>query len=291
MNPNTYAIWLCIIYMFLSYNIVSYKKDISKIIILMICTSFGLYLTGSRGVLILFFLFILTFLFFTPNKKYKFHPLLIVLLTFILIYLVSRIFVLLDIGVLDLRIINIEAFKSHLGDYKANMGFAGTSSLERLGERYFYAPIESIFITIQKLREHFEFFDIFMYKIYGNYNLLNNVNIETLRSYSGRFLDINKTGDNGWINFYYNFLAPPTILLFLKFLGLLIYASKNYFSTSDYERKIRYGFSISFFIFYILIYLIMKAFIFPVILILSIIQIYVLILCFEQDVRKNNNNL
>ena len=55
LNPNTYAIWLCIIYMFLSYNIVSYKKDISKIIILMICTSFGLYLTGSRGVLILFF--------------------------------------------------------------------------------------------------------------------------------------------------------------------------------------------------------------------------------------------
>ena len=41
----------------------------------------------------------------------------------------------------------IEAFKSHVGDYQANMGFAGTSSLERLGERYFYAPIESIFIT------------------------------------------------------------------------------------------------------------------------------------------------
>ena len=98
----------------------------------------------------------------------------------------------LDIGVLDLRMINIEAFKSHVGDYQANMGFAGTSSLERLGERYFYAPIESIFITIQKLREHFEFFDNFMYKIYGNYNLLNNVNIETLRSYRADFLTLIK---------------------------------------------------------------------------------------------------
>ena len=96
----------------------------------------------------------------------------------------------LDIGVLDLRIINIEAFKSHLGDYQANMGFAGISSLERLGERMFYAPIESIFITIQKLRENFEFFDMLMYKIYGNYNLLNNVNIETLRSYAAGFLTL-----------------------------------------------------------------------------------------------------
>ena len=42
------------------------------------------------------------------------------------------------------------------------------------------------------------------------------------------------------------------------------------------------------FYFYILIYLIMKAFIFPVTGFVNYSG-YVLILCFEQDVRKNNN--
>ena len=46
--------------------------------------------------------------------------------------------------------INLEAFKYDENKYTANMGLAGISSLERLGERMLYAPIETIFITIQK---------------------------------------------------------------------------------------------------------------------------------------------
>ena len=56
------------------------------------------------------------------------------------------------------------------------------------------------------------------------------------------------------------------------------------------KEKLNTDFLFSFFIFYILIYLIMKAFIFPVILILSPFQIYALILCFDEDINEMQNN-
>ena len=154
-----------------------------------------------------------------------------------------------------------------------------------------YTHLLKLFLLqFKKLRENFELFDMLIYKVFGNYNLLNHVSIETVRSYDGRFLDINKSGDSGWINFYYNFQTLPTILLCVKIFGLLIYAIKKRIHCNCLEAKIKYGFSISFFIFYSLVYFIMKAFMFPVIIMLSIALIYALILCFDEDINEMQKN-
>lgn len=276
-NPNVYSIWLSTLFLFITYSLWKNNYFIFKKLILLILISIAFYFTGSRSLFMVFLASILGITILMPKQKYRFYPILIFVFTFIVIYALSKLAVIYDIGIIDLTKIKFDAYKylSHIDDfYQRNMGYAGFSSLERLGERFFLAPLQTVFYLIKLIKDKFEIINTGLNLVIPNFELLYDkiVSKEVLASIKGRVDDTKMSSDSGWIGFKYLFNGISLILFFLQILLLVVISIAQYY----YSRNINSSFIIGVCIFYLMSGVLIKFYLFPVILIFSIIQSFVI---------------
>lgn len=94
-NPNLYGFWTGLIYLGFSYYLKFTQRavDFKNIISGMILASIGMYLSGSRSFMLILIglLFLSALLSTNKNKSYRWTPLLVILFTFLTVYLFAKI--------------------------------------------------------------------------------------------------------------------------------------------------------------------------------------------------------
>ena len=283
-NPNLYAVWLTIIYFVFSY-IYWIKPSIRKMLILpFFLISFSMYLTGSRGVLLIFIFCMILAIILMPREKGRLSPFIIFITSFVSIYTASLILINLDIGIFNFSTTYLTTGDWGVG-YNA-IGNAGIMSLVNLGDRFFSSPFEVLGYIFGHVHEKWPWLEKF--NSLGQY-FHQILKAETVMSLDLRF-NLNRigagSGDSGWMNSIRQFGYLITSIIFLQYL-IILYAGIKFYIKS---KNINSTLVITIQIFCILINFIIKFYAFPVVIMLSMFQLISLLILLDLNVKYNNTN-
>ena len=292
MNPNLYALWTISVYFILAYVywIVPSKRIL--LIIPMFLITYSIYLTGSRGVFLIFLFCMIIASILLPKNKGRSSPIIIFIVSFLTIYLTSVILLNLNIGIFDFTSTQLKISRS-LGSLEHTnfMNYAGINSIVNLGDRFLIAPTEVLSYIIVNMRDLYPWFDAFMYE---NFDFLGQYLNDRIRSETKLSLDLRfnlkylgeSSGDSGWLNVIKDYGFFVALIIFLQHIFLLSCGIRLYIA----EKNVNSSIVIMIQLFLILINFIIKFYAFPFVIILSMLQLFSMLLLINQTLIYKNNN-
>lgn len=277
-NPNIYAVWLVAIFFVLSVINWSNLLKIQYLILPMFLTIFSIYLTGSRGVFLIFLFCMSLATILLPRNKFKFFPISFLIGSFLLIYFVFYTLVSFNIGIMDFR-------------YLPDIGLSGTHALVNLGNRFFSAPIEIIGYLLKNIEGRVTWIDVLLFQHLSFFTdfILSNLKIPTILSLDLRFnLTVlgEAVGDSGWLNSIKNFGWSATFLILFQHLCIIYFAVILYIN----EKNIFSSIAINIQIFSILLNFTIKFYAFPIVIVLSLLQLFSILILINQSLKYSNLN-
>lgn len=297
LNPNVYAIWLGMIFLILSAIFWLNSSDIKKLLLPMFVLVFSIYITGSRSVFLILVIALSFITLLMPGRKQKFIPILIFFFSFLFIYLFSLTMKFLDFAVFDLSNNRLDIYTA-----EKNFGKAGFNSLVNLGDRFLLAPIQAFYYAINTfLYYFFETIKVLKDMLISNFEIslydttLPNKELDhtTVPFFSNSYKKImsdetilsmdlrfnvkalkSQYGDNGYLGFIQKF-GYFTLMLYVLQSAVILWQSVSIYLK---DRNTIVSIIIGMQIFVILISSVIKFYDFPVIIMLSIINIFILVL-------------
>ena len=291
MNPNLYALWLVSVYFILAYVYWIVPSKRTLLIIPMFLITCSIYLTGSRGVFLIFLFCMIVASILLPKNKSRFWPIIIFIVSFLTIYFTSVILLKLNIGTFDFTSTELSISRSAVQWENTNsMNYAGVNGIVNLGDRFLIAPTEVISYIIVNFRDTYPWFDDFMYK---NFDLLGQFFNDRIRSETKLSLDLRfnlkllegGSGDSGWLGVIEDYGFITALIIFLQHILLLSCGIRLYIA----EKNINSSIVIIIQLFLILINFIIKFYAFPFIIILSMLQLFSILLLIHQTLIYKNN--